>query len=61
MGILQKIEQWLAGKKTMIVAILTAVGAGMTAYGITIPEWIWILLAGAGLGAVRSAVGKLNK
>ncbi len=48
----------LAGKKTYLVAALAAVAAAGSALGYNIPEWAWLLLNAAGLGAVRSAIGR---
>lgn len=48
----------LAGKKTYIVAVLAAAAAAASALGYEIPEWSWLLLNAAGLGAVRSAIGR---
>ena len=48
----------IQGKKTYIVAALAAAGAVAQAFGYTIPEYVWILLSAAGLGAVRAAVGR---
>jgi hypothetical protein len=48
----------LKGKKTYLVAALAAAGAVAQALGHPIPEYVWILLSAAGLGAVRSALGK---
>jgi len=58
---LEKLQAFISGKKTYIVAILGAIGVGLQLYGITIPEYIWSLLALAGLGAVRSAISKIEK
>lgn len=55
---LSKIEQFLNGKKTYIVAILIGLGAAWQALGHTIPEYAWATLAMLGLGAVRSAIGQ---
>ena len=46
----------LNGKKTYIVAALAAAAA--SALGYEVPEWAWLLLNAAGLGAVRSAIGR---
>lgn len=57
MGLLTKIEAWLDGRKTYIVAILAG---GLTVWsllGHVIPEYVWTGLAAVGLGAVRSAIG----
>lgn len=48
----------MQGKKTYIVAVLAAAGAVAQAFGYTVPEYVWIILSAAGLGAVRSAVGR---
>jgi hypothetical protein len=53
---LTNIIEWLKGKKAYIVAIITAVCAGLTAIGVVIPEWVYMLLAAAGIGAVRAAI-----
>jgi hypothetical protein len=47
---------FLNGKKTYIVVALAVVTAGLQAYGITIPEWVYALEGAAGLGAVRVAI-----
>ncbi len=47
---------YLNGKKTYIVALIAAVAAAASALGYPIPEWAWLLLNAAGLGAVRSAI-----
>jgi len=56
MGLLQKIEKLLKGKKTFIVAILVGIAAALEIYGIKIPEFVWPILGALGLGAVRSAI-----
>lgn len=58
MGILGNVEGLLKGKKTFIVAILVAIGAGLKAYGIEIPQYVWLLLGSLGLGAVRAGINK---
>ena len=55
---LEKLGQLLQGKKTFIVAVLTFVAGGLVALGVQIPEYVWIILAGAGLGSIRSAINK---
>lgn len=49
---------YLNGKKTYIVALLAAIAAAASALGHPVPEWAWLLLNAAGLGAVRSAIGR---
>ena len=61
MAILAKVENLFQGKKTYIVAVLIALGFLARAKGIIIPEYVWGLLAATGLGAVRSAIGKVNQ
>lgn len=48
----------LKGKKTYIVAAGAAAAAAASALGHPVPEWGWLLLNAAGLGAIRSAIGK---
>ena len=57
---LEKIGQWLQGKKTYIIAGLAGVAVVLQLIGIVIPEFVWTLLAIAGLGAVRSAIGSVK-
>jgi hypothetical protein len=47
-----------SGKKTYIVAVLAAAAAAATALGVVIPDAVFVLLGAAGLGAVRSAIGR---
>ena len=48
----------LKGNKTYIVAVLAAAAAAASALGYNVPEWAWLLLNAAGLGAVRAAIGR---
>ena len=57
---MKKIMDYLQGKKTYIVAILTAIFIILNAFDVVIPEYVYQLLAVAGLGAVRSALKKLE-
>lgn len=47
---------FLQGKKTYLIAAVAAAGAAASALGYTIPEWAWLLVNAAGLGAVRAAI-----
>lgn len=47
----------IKGNKTYIVAVLAAAAAAASALGYDVPEWAWLLLNAAGLGAVRAAIG----
>jgi len=49
---------FLEGKKTYIVAIVTAGLAFAQCMGYVVPEYVYTLLAAAGLGALRVAVTK---
>ena len=55
---MKKLVDFLKGKKTYIIAILAGILAGFTAYGIVIPEYVWILLGAFGLSSVRAAINK---
>ncbi len=57
MGVLAKIEAFLNGKKTYIIAIIAGVLTIYQGLGHVIPDYVWTGLAAAGLGAIRSAVG----
>jgi hypothetical protein len=57
---LEKLGKLLQGKKTYIVAALIAIGAGLKYLGIDVPEFVYPMLGALGLGAVRSALDKLN-
>lgn len=59
MGLLMSaILDFLDGKKSYIIAIVTAVLAGLQAYGIVIPEYVYAVLGALGLGTLRAAVAK---
>ena len=48
----------LKGKKTYIVAAGAGAAAVASALGHPIPEWAWLFLNAAGLGAIRDALGR---
>jgi hypothetical protein len=53
---------WLKGKKTYLVILLAVIAAAVQALGIwQVPELVWIGLGFAGLGTLRSGVGKLTQ
>ena len=58
MELIKKIQAFLEGKKTYIVAIIGGILGLLTAYGIVIPEYVYVILGALGLGTLRSAVGK---
>ena len=60
MEIITKIQAFLDGKKTYIVAILTGALGIFAAYH-PIPEYVWAVLGALGLGAVRSSIGNTTK
>ena len=49
---------FLKGKKTYLVAAATFVLGGLAATGVTVPIWVYSLLAAAGLTSLRAGVGK---
>lgn len=55
-GIIAAFQNFIAGKKTYIVAVLTVAFAIAASQGIVIPEWVYTLLAGLGLAGVRAAI-----
>ena len=57
---LEKIGEYLQGKKTYIIAALIGIGAVMQTLGYAIPDLVWPILGAMGLGAVRSAIDKLK-
>jgi hypothetical protein len=57
---MNKVLDFINGKKTYIVAVIAAATAVAQALGFTIPEWVYTLEVAAGLGAVRIAIGKTD-
>jgi small-conductance mechanosensitive channel len=55
-GIIAAFQNFIAGKKTYIVALVTVAIAIATSQGIVIPDWLYTLLAGLGLAGVRAAL-----
>jgi len=49
---------WLKGKKTYLIVAVTFIVGGLVATGVVIPEWVYVILAAAGIGAVRAGVSK---
>jgi len=47
---------FLVGKKTYIVAFLTATVGLLTAFGVVIPEWALYVLAATGVTTMRAAI-----
>jgi hypothetical protein len=53
-----QLMNWLLTHKTYVVAVVTA-GLGIAAgLGYPAPEWVYVVLAALGVGAVRAAVSK---
>jgi len=48
----------LDGKKTYIIAVIAAVVGLVQAFGVQIPEIVWVFLTAAGLGTLRASVPK---
>lgn len=60
---LTKIQNWLSGKKAYIVmigAIIAAIG-GYAEGTLTLAELVTAIFAALGLGATRSAIGKVEE
>ena len=55
---MDKLLAVLDGKKSYLVMTGVFIAGGLQALGYQIPEWVWTMLGGAGLGAVRAAIGK---
>jgi hypothetical protein len=55
---MQKIMNFLSGKKTYIIATAAAALAFAQAMGWAIPEWTYVILGALGLGTLRAAVNK---
>jgi hypothetical protein len=49
----------IEGKKSYIIAFLTALLGLLQAFGVVVPEWLIYILAGLGIGTLRHAVAKL--
>ena len=54
----QKIQGALAGKKSYLVALITAILGLLQAYGVNVPEWIHPILGALGLATLRAGVAK---
>lgn len=55
---MQKVLDFLAGKKTYVVAAVCAGLAFAQAMGWPVPEYVYALLGSAGIATVRAAVAK---
>lgn len=54
------IIEFLKGKKTYIIAIAIVVLGILQGYGIfAVPEWVWPIIGGLGLGTLRAGVNKI--
>ena len=58
---MDKIIEFLKGKKTYIIAVLIAVLGLMQGVGwFVVPETVWAILGALGLGALRAGVDKVS-
>ncbi len=55
---MEKLIEWLKGKKTYIIAIIGAIAGVLQAFGIVIPEFVYAILAALGIATVRAAITK---
>ena len=51
---------FFSGKKTYIVCAVGGILAGLQAYGIVIPEFVFVLLSAVGMGTLRSSITKVQ-
>ena len=56
---MEKILEFLNGKKTYIIAICVGIVAMLKELGIEIPVWVIPILGALGLGAIRDAINKV--
>jgi small-conductance mechanosensitive channel len=56
---MEKILEFLQGKKTYIIAICVGIVAALNQLGIAIPAWVLPVLGALGLGAIRDAINKV--
>ncbi len=58
---MQKILDFLNGKRTYIIAGLAVIGGIAQKLGFLgyIPEWVWLIVGGVGLGTLRAAIKKV--
>jgi hypothetical protein len=55
---MQKLIEFLKGKKTYIIALTAAALAFAQAMGWPIPEYVYVILAACGLGTLRASIPK---
>ncbi len=59
---MEKIFEFLKGKKTYIIAVLVAAGAIVEIeFGFDVPDYAYIVLGAIGLGTLRAGVSDLKK
>ena len=57
---MDKLTALLDGKKTYLVMAGIFVAGGLQALGYELPQWVWTVLGGAGTGALRAAIAKIE-
>ena len=57
---MNKVREFLKGKKTYCVAIAAIICAELTRRGIVIPEEAWAVMGALGLAFVRAGVDKIK-
>ena len=57
---MSKLLEWFKGKKAYIAMVALFIMGGLQANGIEMPEWIFPIIAGLGLGTLRAAIKKVE-
>ena len=55
---MQKLLEWLEGKKTYITMAALFIIGGLQANGVDVPDWTYAILGAIGLGSLRAAVAR---
>jgi len=56
---MEKILEFLNGKKSYLIAVCIGIVAALNHLGIAIPAWVLPVLGALGLGAIRDAINKV--
>jgi len=58
---MEKLMKFFEGKKTHFAALIGAILGLFEAYGIKVPEWVYIILVSFGFSALRDGISKAEK